>query len=247
MEDRISIDGDYGEIIGIKETKEGSSSIALLIHGFGATKNNKSITHMRKFFDGLGISTFRMDMYNHGESSGDFEDMTVTKCISSIKNTIKYLIDEGHKDIIIFATSMGGLAAFMSSLDFQDNISHLLLRSPVSEYQGEVIVNYHKIPIKEWKESGIYEWKNKLGVVTKLKYDFYEDAETYSSIKCASQNKISTVIVHGDVDDFVPLEGSKRLEKEMKNCKLCIVKKADHFFTSEQMDEACRYYRDAIL
>lgn len=70
----------------------------------------------------------------------------------------------------------------------------------------------------------------------RLNYVFYEDAIQNDGYE-AKNISIPTLIVHGDADDEVPTEQSIKLSKLLPNCKLSIVKGADHTYTNETHSE----------
>ena len=249
MEKKININFDNKEIIGdlSLKSKNKDDPIILLIHGFGATRNNKSVLTAKLFFDSINISTLRIDLFNHGESTGDFVDMTVTNCINSIKESINFLISENYKNIGVFASSMGGLATSFAILNYLDEINFLLLKSPVSINQGDIIANYYKLDKNKWETEGFIEWINRIGIKTKLNYNFYEDAQKYNFNSISDKIKIPTLIVHGDKDSFVPIEGTKKLHSNIKKSTLRIIAGCDHFYTKGENEELFKYIKEFLL
>jgi len=58
------------------------------------------------------------------------------------------------------------------------------------------------------------------------------DSKKNIGYKAAKKIKIPTLIVHGDKDKTVPIEQSKKTASLIKNCKLEIIKGADHRYTN---------------
>jgi len=118
MEEKVVIHGRLGTIVGSLSRPNNikSKTLVLLVHGFAATKNNKAVLKWKELFESLGFITVRMDLYNHGESFGKFEDMTITACIKSIEDAIDYFLKEGFESIGLCGSSMGGLVALFGSI-----------------------------------------------------------------------------------------------------------------------------------
>ena len=234
MVKNIFIDGSHGKISAAFNLFNNDNPLIILVHGFNATKKNKVIMSLDSCLSEMKISTLKIDLYNHGESEGEFEDMTVIKCIDSVFDTINYAKSKFKGKIGLFATSMGALVSMMAVS--KNPVDFLLLRSPVVQKQGDIIVNFHKLDQKKWKKEGIAKWDNKFGFKTKLKYNFYEDAQKYSALEIASKLNMPTLIFHGNTDDFVPFEGSEKLNKLLKDSTFYTLPGATHFYKEEEID-----------
>ena len=65
-----------------------------------------------------------------------------------------------------------------------------------------------------------------------MNYKFFQDLKKNNTFPIADKIRIPTLIVHGDADEIVPVEQSKLIFKLIPECKLDIIRKADHRFSN---------------
>lgn len=212
--------------------------IIILCHGFSSNKDSQTFPTLERIFNDKNISTFRFDFYGHGESGGKFEDITISEAVDDILNAIKFLKNKKFKKIGLVGSSFGGMASIIAASKSKD-LYILALKSPVSNQMEKLLVKYNNKNVKKWKEKGfIYYESGKLGKL-KLNYSFFEDSMKINGYEAAKKISIPTLVVHGDKDESVPIEQSIRLSKIIKNCKLEIIKDADHRYTKPEYFEKC--------
>jgi pimeloyl-ACP methyl ester carboxylesterase len=202
--------------------------IVILVHGFSSNKNTKSWVLLKNLLDKEGITSLRIDLFAHGESEGNFEDLTTSQAVNDILSAIQYAKKDGYKKIGLVGSSFGGLASIMAASQSSD-LSLLALKSPVSSYEEIWVHKKNPELITEWKNNGIREFEDENGNYT-LKYDFFDDIKNNQAHKVASNIKVPTLIVHGDSDTVVPVEQSIILSKIIPQCQLILVKSADHIY-----------------
>ena len=61
-----------------------------------------------------------------------------------------------------------------------------------------------------------------------------EDAQKINGFKAAANIKAPTLIVHGAKDTTVPLEQSRKAASLIPNCRLEIIKGADHAYSQQE-------------
>lgn len=81
MEEKVLFyDSNKNKVIGIlANPKKENKEIVILLHGFASSKNSQTNIALQKILTEHKIATFRFDFYGHGESEGNFENITVTK------------------------------------------------------------------------------------------------------------------------------------------------------------------------
>jgi dipeptidyl aminopeptidase/acylaminoacyl peptidase len=86
------------------------------------------------------------------------------------------------------------------------------------------------------------------GEIRKLDYSFYEEAEKVKAYESAQKIKIPTLIVHGDEDETVPIEQSKRTANLIENCRLEVIEGGDHTYSnSEHFEKMLVLISDFII
>lgn len=207
--------------------------IVILAHGFTQHKNAKSFVSLSEMLFKRGISTFRFDFFGHGDSEGNFEEITMTQALDDLKNAVNYIKKLGYKNIGLLGSSFGGFAAiiFASKSIY---LKFLALRSPVSDYQELGKLRYSDKELADWEKRGFRDYETGGGVIKKLNFTFVKDMTNYDAYIAAEKIKIPTLIVHGDRDFEVPYRQSQKLAKLIKSAKLVTIKGANHRYTDEK-------------
>ncbi len=205
--------------------------IMILCHGFTGNKEGTSLI-LEKLFNEKNIATFRFDFFGHGESAGNFEDITVTEGMDDILCAIVFLKKQGYKKIGLFGSSYGGFTALLAAARTND-LFVLELKCPVSDYFGKLMAKLTKTEAEKWKKKGWTDYISSDGRKHKLNYSFFSDANNDKGYEAAQKIKIPTVIIHGDADTVVPLEQSKKLASYIKDSKLIILPGCGHHFEGE--------------
>jgi len=213
--------------------------IIILCHGFSTSKEAFTYMSLEKILNEKGISTFRFDFFGHGESEGKFENITISEAVDDVLNAIKFLKSLGYTKIGLFGSSFGGIANIMAASKSED-LFVLALKAPVSYlFDKELLkkdfcMNNPNKEIEEWKNKGYRYYEKSDGTKLRLNYEFIEDSKNNNGYKAAEKIKIHTIIVHGDADNTVPIEQSKKTASIIKNCKLEIIKGANHKFSNSE-------------
>ncbi len=228
MEQKIYFENSNGnKLCGILSECENTKTIVILCHGFASSKDGHTPPALQQILNKENISTFRFDFFGHGESRGDFEDMTISEAVDDILNAISLVKKRGYSKIGLVGSSFGGIASTIATSKSKD-VSLLVLKSPVSDYEELQILRMGKKGIEKWKTKGYTEIYGK-----KLNYSFFEDIKNNNGYDAAKKVSIPTLIVHGGADDVVPVEQSIKISKLIKNCKLEIIEGANHDLSDE--------------
>ena len=214
-------------------TSQREKPIIILCHGFSTSKDGRTYVRLEEILNKKGISTFRFDFFGHGESEGKFEEITTSEAADDVQNAIKFLKESGYKKICLVGSSFGGMASIIAASK-TDDVYALALKSPVSDYIGMSVDQHNEQEIKNWEEKGFIDINGVDDEKRKLNYSFYKDAERINGYDAAKKIKIPTLIVHGDRDETVPIEQSKRTASLIENCRLEIIEGGDHKYSREE-------------
>lgn len=235
MEKKLFFNNSIGNrLCGIlsNPTRDKTKPIIILVHGFNSGKNSSTNIALVEKLNKNKISSFRIDLFAHGESEGDFKNLTQSEAVDDVIQAVKYLKSLGYVKIGLEGSSFGGLATIMAASKSKD-IYLIALKCPVSSY-FEFKKYTNKKLIENWRKNGYSYRQGK-----KLNFTFYQDIKNNIAYNIANKIKIPTLIVHGDADNEVPVEQSIKLSKLIPNCQLKIIKTAGHRFqegnTKEEM------------
>lgn len=214
-------------------TSSKEKPIIILCHGFSTSKNSHTYVRLQEILNKYQISTFRFDFFGHGESEGKFEDITISEAVDDILNAIKFLKNQGYTKIGLVGSSFGGIASLMAASK-TDDLFILALKSPVSNYEEKEYATKSKEELEEWRNRGFRYYVSGDGRKLKLNYTFFEDFKNNNGYEAAKKIKIPTLIVHGDNDESVPIEQSKKTASLIENCKSEIIEGADHRYSKPE-------------
>ncbi|MCC7570993.1 alpha/beta fold hydrolase [Candidatus Micrarchaeota archaeon] len=241
-------DANGYKVCGILSEQDKNKPIVVMAHGLSSGKDSFTNISLEKMFNEKGFSTFRIDLFGHGESDGKFENLTVSNAAQSLLSTIDYVKEKGYLRIVLVGSSFSGICSIMAASKSDDLIC-LALKCPVSQYEKLEMERKGEQFIKEWKERGYYEYDSGFQGKLRLNYTLFEDFKNNDGWKAAEKIKIPTLIVHGDKDITVPISQSKTVCKIIKDCKLEVVEGADHFFRAkpEHFQEMLNLIFDFII
>ncbi|MBD3253306.1 prolyl oligopeptidase family serine peptidase [Candidatus Pacearchaeota archaeon] len=228
------------KLCGILSNPTGNLEVPIIVMciGHSSNKDRPTYTSMEEKLNENEISSFRFDFYGHGESEGKFEDATVSEAVDDAQKAIEFLKNKGYLKIGLFGSSFGGITSLITASK-SDDLFVLALKSPVSDYEKVELLRKGEKGIEEWRQRGYVSYDSSDGIPLKLNYSFYEDIKNNNGYEAAKKIKIPTIIVHGDRDEIVPVEQSRKTADIIRNCKLEIVKGADHRYTNPEHFEKC--------
>ena len=228
MQEKIFLNSKSGKVCALYDRIGNDESIVLLTHGYLSDKNSRTCTVLSEKLNTVGISTISFDLYGHGESDGNIEQLTVTKAVGSVLAVYDFALSEGYKKVGLVGSSFSGGVALIAAS--KKPFSVLSLKCPVFDYKKLWDERFGKKGIEEWKKKGFVEPFGK-----KWNFEVYEDEAKYDMKKVAAMVKAPTLVVHGDKDSTVPLSQAKTLISTLKcEKKMVIVRGADHFFKTEK-------------
>lgn len=236
MEEKVFFTSSQGaSICGIlsNPTSSEEKPVIVLCHGFGTGKNGRTYVRLQEALNDHEISTFRFDFFGHGESEGDLEDISISEAVDDILNSISFLKERGHSRIGLFGSSFGGISSIITA-SVSDDLFVLALKSPVSNYEELESERVGEEGIKRWRDKGYFRVEIFDGRELMLKYSFFEDFKNNDGFKAANKIKIPTLIVHGDKDESVPIEQSKKTASLIEKCRLEIIEGADHRYSKPE-------------
>lgn len=219
-----------------KKNKEGKNCPAIIVtHGYcGDKESAKGQLLVDQFGEDFVI--LRIDFNGHGDSEGNFEELTITKCVEDLQNAISYLetLEFVNKDQIgIMGFSMGGMTSIIAAAKDKRIKAGVLFSAP-SHFEHCDTSGMHKYDNATWKQKGVNYLLDIGGEFkVKINYSFFEDGCSYDMYELAKKIKIPLVIFHGDHDDIVPLKQSQELIKHLENGNLRIIEGADHRYNQD--------------
>ncbi|MCH5169043.1 MAG: alpha/beta hydrolase [Prevotellaceae bacterium] len=242
--ERVTIQGDHGKLVAELQTPDvmpQKCPIIILCHGFTGNRNGGLEESIASSLVSLGIASIRFDFNGHGESEGDFQQMTVPNEIEDARHVYDWVKADGRFGRIgIEGHSQGGVVAAMlaGQLGKKALKGGVVLLAPAGVLRDDAIRG--NVP----GQSGDYGdpqdppeyvevWGHRLGrdyIKTAFWLPIYETAAGYSGSAC---------IIHGTSDRTVPYTYGLRFHQLWKKSEWHLLDHYDHGF-SPHPEEAVR-------
>lgn len=211
-------------------------------HGYRSNAKHDFIAAMPYFYN-HGFSFLLIDQRAHGESEGEYITFGVHERLD-MRDWVYFVMEKlgTDIDIVLHGISMGATTVLLASeLDLPENVKGIIADSGfVSPYDIFVRVldhTYHAKPFPILNIAGIMaEHRANFGI---------KDASTLSAMEV---NKLPILFVHGEDDDFVPIEMSEANYEACKAEKAFVrVKGARHACGYLIEKETCEKAMDTFL
>ena len=234
----VFIDGDHGRLKALiqkPELQQGEKCpMVIFCHGFSGTKDGPLFELVADTLQAHGIASIRFDFNGHGESEGEFKDMTVPNEIEDAKKVVEYVRDLRYVSTIAIAGhSQGGVVAAMTAGQLSEELGEpafqaVALMAPAAVLRDDAIrgstmgKQYDPFDPGEYVEL----WGGlKLGgeyIRTSFSLPIYETAAKYQG---------PALIIHGNGDRVVPYTYGERFHQIWPKSELVIQEYFDHGFS----------------
>lgn len=229
---------DNIKLCGLLSKVNDSNKIVVLCHGLKADKTERnSFDEFVEKLQDENINSFRFDFRGHGESSGNDYEMTATKEVEDLQETINMLINTGFNEIILLGASFG--ASIISLLDYSKykEVKGLISWYGALDYQATIEEDsFFSLEHKQIAErDGYYPIVSKrTGKVFKLGKDLYDEIYSIVPYKKLINVDLPILFVHGLTDDMVPYQLSEKICSLCKNAKLELIENGNHTFDNDK-------------
>ena len=212
---------DYGEI----------HRVVLSVHGLGGNTEDAIQTSIAEEMEIFSSAIIRFDFPVHGQSPMTDEFFTLENCRLSLMAAAEFAKEQYPvvEDLCIFATGFGAymtLICLKDLLELPGNI-RLVVQTP-SVLMHETLLSMKNISQPTFQAMGEIKFTRRRHLT--VKYSFYEDlVENLALIAYP----IPMLILHGEFDNYVPMEHIQHLRRLNEDAKLVIIPGASHRFQEE--------------
>lgn len=246
---RVSIDGAKGKLQAIiqkPELAQGQTCpMVMLCHGFSGRKDGPMFELIADSLMHHGIASIRFDFNGHGESEGDFVEMTVPNEIEDAIKVYEYVRDLRYVDgIAIVGHSQGGVVASMvAGKGEEGDFQAVVLMAPAAVLRDDAIrgntmgKTYDPLDPPEYVElyGGLRLGREYINTAFSL--PIYETASRYHG---------PALIVHGTGDRVVPYTYGERYHQIWSGSQLQLLEAYDHGF-SQNIYRATQLVSDYLI
>ena len=211
-----------------------NSSFIVFLHGFMSDLEGEKPKSFLNFAKKNKLSFLALEYSGHGKSSGVFTKGNITKWSNETSILIKKIIKK--KNFIIIGSSMGAWIALNQFKKYNKQIEGFIGIGAAPEFLERLM--WKKFNNKIKKEL----IKNKLCIIKRDNYEYpislqlIKDGKKNSFFSKKFRTKIPVTMIHGDRDEAVPINFSKKTLKIFINAKkkLRVIKKGDHSLSSKK-------------
>ncbi len=205
------------------------------LHGFpGHCTGSAEV--FAKELERLGYLVLRFDFSGTDLSDGKFSNKLMSKEVAEIRDGIDFLVDSYgmlFDEIILSGISTGAIDASLYAC-MDGRIDKLVLLGAVSDLKHAVRYDFSAVQVHDFwtkgyvKYSRVGKWYDGKKIMKK----FYDEFFVLDIPLAMSKWKGPTLIIHGSLDEAIPVSDPKELfETCNKPKKLLIVRGADHVFS----------------
>lgn len=237
--ERITIIGSLGKLSATIQRPtpkvEDKCPMVMLLHGFMGSQNGIIEESMANALEDAGIATIRFDFNGHGNSEGEFENMTLPNEIEDAKCVYEYIAKLPYvSQIAISGHSQGGVVTAMLAGELGNKkVNSIVLMAPAAVLRDDAIrgntMGARYNPLDPPATIELFNGK-RLGaeyIKTAFWLPIYETAKLYDGPAC---------IIHGIADNIVPYTYGERFHELWPNSEWHLMPDADHGF-SKHIDE----------
>ena len=234
----LFIDGDHGRLKAIIQKPElqpgEKCPMVVFCHGFSGRKEGPLFELVADTLQAHGIASIRFDFNGHGESEGEFVDMTVPNEIEDAKKVVEYVSNLSYvSGLAIAGHSQGGVVASMLAGKLSEELGKpafkaVALMAPAAVLRDDAIRG--STMGKQYDPFNPGEYVELWGGL-KLGAEFIRTAFSLPIYETAAKYQGSALIIHGNADRVVPYTYGERFHEIWPNSELVIQEYYDHGFT----------------
>ena len=234
----LFIDGDHGRLKAIIQKPElqpgEKCPMVVFCHGFSGRKEGPLFELVADTLQAHGIASIRFDFNGHGESEGEFVDMTVPNEIEDAKKVVEYVSNLSYvSSLAIAGHSQGGVVASMLAGKLSEELDKpafkaVALMAPAAVLRDDAIRG--STMGKQYDPFNPGEYVELWGGL-KLGAEYIRTAFSLPIYETAAKYQGSALIIHGNADRVVPYTYGERFHEIWPNSELVIQEYYDHGFT----------------
>ena len=224
--EQINIDSNGNNIYGLLYKSIGNNKMPLVIYSHELANTHERGILYAEYLASNGFATYIFDYpggSSESKSDGKTTEMSVLTEKKDLENVVNYFRKQDGIDvnnIFIIGASLGGLVAALYAAEHKEYIKSLILLYPgfvVCDAAHEQFHSLEEVP----KEFSFKGWIN-------VGKKYISDIWRLNPYDCIGKYDKSVLILHGDNDQVVPLEYSKKAIDVYPNAKLEIISNANH-------------------
>lgn len=221
--------------------------VVLLFHGFTSNRNAALLTSIASRAVGGGMLVIRLDFNGHGDSEGDFRNMTVANEVEDANALLERVLDGTlgirARRIFLAGHSQGGVVTGLLGGLYADVISGLVLLAPAATLVDDAVCGatrglvYDPTHIPAVQDYGGRELGGFYLRVAQV-LPLYQIAARFDGPVC---------LIHGTEDQIVDPRASLRYRRAFHHAELHLLDGLEHSLINRDPDAAAKIAADWLI
>jgi pimeloyl-ACP methyl ester carboxylesterase len=216
----------------------GSWPTVLLNHGFSSVRTGpgRVFVTLARLLASRGVAAVALDRLGHGESDGDFADITLSDELLQVAGAVDALAARPDVAALhLLGHSLGGVESAIVAAETEVPVASLTLWAPAGviaeEIREEGLVL--GVPVAEVRAQGYFDKDGQ-----RLGLGFLDDAAGTAVYERAAGYRGPVTVVHGDADETVPVSYGRRYADLFGDrASLTVLPGGDHNFATVPLRE----------
>ncbi|KAD6795202.1 hypothetical protein E3N88_06098 [Mikania micrantha] len=186
-----------------------------------------------------GVSAFRFDFSGNGESEGEFEFGNYHKEVDDLHAVIRYFT-ASHRVVSAIVGHSKGANDVILYASLHHNVKKVISLSSRYKMDRGIEEILGKDYLERAKRDGYVEFRTLSGTILRATYESILE-RLHTNMHEAGlkvDRSCSVLIVHGSVDEVIPLEDAFKFAKIIRNHKLRIIEGANHRYQKHRVELA---------
>lgn len=205
--------------------------VAVFVHGLGSHRRGEKACYFAERFTELGWGFAAVDLRGHGESDGSIRDLTLSRSLTDLDVTLRWLAQRHRVKPVLIGSSMGAAVSAWHALQHPDAVEALVMIAPSLAFPNRLVDEIGPEAMQAWQRHGVRRW-NSEWLNVEIGYSLMEDAVRYDADRLPRELQVDMFILHGMRDDTIDWRASASFAERCRaRCDLLLLKDGDHRLT----------------
>ena len=218
------------------EREQSKCPLVIMMHGFMSNKDQYPFPGLADTLAELGIASIRFDFDAHGDSEGDFVEMSLSSEIADAKAILEYAHRQPYvTDIALLGHSQGAVIAGMLAGEMEGHSEKpkcVVQLAPAAVLKDDAIAG--RCMNAKYDPSNIPEYVNVF--TQRVGRNYFLESQNMPIFETSARYSGAVCIIQGDKDTIVPVSHSEMYHQLYKNSELHILKGEGHILNGNKAE-----------
>ena len=208
------------------------------LHGLGSERGGEKARFLEERALGRGLGFARFDFRGHGDSTGRFEELTLTRHLEDVAAVLAHLgsgaAGRAPERVVLVGASLGAVVAAWHALLHPGTVAAQVLIAPAFRILERYLEALGEFGRARWRREGTYRF---VGPWFEFDLDWrvIEDSASYPPERLERETATPTLLIHGTADTTAPFALSERFAAAcVARPRLVAIAGGDHRLTAHK-------------